>query len=254
MPKVHSKFYYIEEITKDNRLLNFDEGAGELTAQVRIGSYGMSDLANAVAEALNEEGLLEYSVSLDRATRQYTIAANGNFDLLTTSGSGIGQSVFSIIGFVGADKTGVSSYQGDACGVEFLPQFYLQDYIPFGNWVESVSESVNEAASGELEVVTFGQRQLMEFNMTYITDYNQDNGFIKNDQNAVANVLAFLNHCIKKRIVEFMEDESLSNAFDKCLLESTPGSGKGTGFKLNELYSRGLYGFFETGRIKFRKV
>lgn len=250
-----SCFYFGFEITSDNNKLNFSEGGGELTATLAVGSYTHTDIIDVVASALNNVGALIYSVSLNRTTRAITIAANGTFSLLTTSGSQITSSPFSLLGFSGADKTGMSTYTGSASGSSYEPQFRLQDYIPIEHWTGAALASVNKSASGRVEVVKFGNESFMQCDIKYANNIIQpDNEIIKSDANGVSKLLTFMNYLITKGPVEFMPDIDTRSTFYKLLLESTSDSKDGVSFKLKERYDEGLPGYYDTGVLKFRQV
>jgi len=251
-----SQFYYVEDINETNFRLDFDDGLGEVTAEVDVGSYSPEELMVALNTALNLAGDQEYTVSFDRVTRLVTISASGNFDLLISTGGSAGTSIYGVLGFTGADLTGSNSYTADSEMVTvYRPQFYLQEYTAFEDNVESVSASINESASGKIEVISFGQRQFSEFNIKFITDLERSkSNILDNNQNAVQEARDFLNFIIKKGNLEFMLDRDNPNDFDTVLLESTKASRSGTGFLLKELTNLSLSGYFETGRLKFRKV
>lgn len=247
-------FYYDFVVTVNDIYLNFDEGSIELTAIIDAGSYSFTDLGNQIALKMNNVGSQVYTVVANRADRTYTISADSNFSLLFATGSNAGLSVGSVIGF-STDQTGSNSYTGSLAGKEYVPQFLLQDYVGLDDFQEFAEAKVNESASGVVEVFSIGQRKFLEFSIGPITDKPMRNGglFIQNT-NAVSELRNFLEYLITKGPIEFMENrDSNRDSFRTLILESTPTSSTGTGFKLRELYSRGLLGFFETGRLKFRE-
>lgn len=254
--QTNSSFYYIEAINSENNLMNFIEPNKdnvELTATLLVRSYSLNDLATELERALNDSGLNTYTVTLDRNTRKYTISADDDVNLLVTTGSNSGLSVYSTIGFT-SDKTGGDTYESDTeAGSEYKPQFKLQSYVDAINRVESIGASVNESGSGIIEIVTFGRRNFYEFNIKYITSLLRDKGSpIENNPNGEQDARDFLNFCIGKEILEFMPDRNDKNTFVRILLETTPESKQGVNFILKEI--RGLNGYFETGRLEFRKV
>ena len=254
--ETRSQFYYIDSVDENNFRIDFDEGLGEIVGEVEVGSYSMEELMLAVEKALNVSGDLDYTVTLDRLTRLVTISATGTFDLLVSTGSSGLTAVYTLLGFTGSDRTGLSSYEGDtAIGSVYRPQFLLQEFIGFDDWSEAISASVNESASGIIEVITFGNRRFMEFNDRFITNIDQgSNSVIETNLNGVNNSRSFMNFIINKSNLEFMPDRDDPNTFDTVLLESTTSSSEGTGFKLNEMYSQGIANYYETGKLKFRKV
>lgn len=250
-----SKFYYIDEITLDNFYLNFDEGAGELTAEIEVGDYTPNDLAVAVKNALDQAGLLIYTVTFNRDARTYTISSTANFDLLISTGINAGADVFSLLGFTGSDLTGASSYTGTTAAQMYAPQYKLQSYIDVEDLQKSISPSVNKSASGIVEVVKFGIEKFFEFNIQFITDIDQGMlGPVRTNLNGVNDARLFLRFCVTKNTFEFIPDESDVNVFYDVILESTEESKDGTGYRLKELYDKGLPGYFETGKLVFRLV
>jgi hypothetical protein len=250
-----SSFFYIDPITLDNFYLNFSEGAGpELTAEVQIKSYTHSELAAAVATALNNTGALTYTVTLDRQSRVFEISATGVFNLLTQTGINNGADVFPVLGFTGPDKVGQSSYVGNIeAGLEYLPQFWLQDYVDAEDNQQSIMPVVVKTSLGEVEVVKFGDENFFEFEIMFATDIVQGKGsVIETNPSGVADLRSFMRFCVTKNRVEFMPDRDNKAAFEKVLLESTEASSDGTGFKLKEMYRDGLVGYFSSGPLKFR--
>jgi hypothetical protein len=252
-------FYYIDPVTKDNQILNFVEpnvSASELTATIAVGSRSMTDLMTAVEVALNDAGDNEYTVTFDRDTRIVTISADDDFNLLVSTGSNVGIGVYTLIGYTGADRTGAATYDGDtALGLTYSPQTLPQSFKNFDNNKAGIRASVNESADGTIEVISYGTRQFMEFNIDWITDLAKGSGnFIENNQSALSEINAFLTFAIKKTNIEWMEDRDARSTFDTVLLESTAGNRQGTGYELKELFNRQIQNYFETGMLKFRKV
>lgn len=252
-------FYYISAIDDTNFYINFKEpnqANTELSAELNAGSYSVSELASEVARALNAIGQQLYSVSFDRNTRSYTISSDDTVELLAASGSQSGLSAYSLLGFSSIDLTGAFNYTGDqAAGTEYKPQFALQGFIGFEDDVQAISPSVNQSSSGVVEVITYGTVNYMSFNIKYANDYPHDKGSsIAYDPNGVQNLRDFMSFCITKGNLEFMKDSQSRGEFDIVLLESTPASRTGTGYRLRELYSQNLLGYYETGNVKFRKI
>ncbi len=250
-----STFYYGHEITTDNNNLDFDEGFGELTAEIAVGTYSLTDFMTAVQDAFNSAGSNIYIVSLNRATRKVTVSADNPFDLLINSGSHSGTSGFELLGFTGSDLTGSGPYVGNGpSGSEYRPQFILQDHIPPENFKRSVQATVNESASGLVEIVRFGNVRFLQLNIMYITDLEMDGKVIRHNPSGVDNANAFMDYITGVAPIEFMPDVSDRATFNTIQLESTPQSKDGIDYTLKELYDKGLPNIFETGKLVFRVI
>lgn len=248
-----SKFYYIGGVSLSNQNINFDEGGGELLAAVEISSYTIEELALAVKTALDAAGTLVYTVDFDRDTRKFTISATGSFDLLVSTGTQASTSIFDLLGFTGGDLTGASSYTADSvAGSQYKVQFKLQDYVAENFLQERIQPNVNESASGELEVVSFGTRKFIEMNLLFITNLPMDGKVIRNNPSGVEDSIAFLEFATTKAPLEFMPDESDPDTFTSLILESTENSSNGLGFLLKEETGKNLPGVYRTGLLKWR--
>ena len=259
MIKTKSSFIYGFVVDAESTLLNFDEGSIELTAELNPGSYTLTTLGSEISRAFNAAGGLDYTVTVDRSTRKYTITSTGTLNLLCNSGSNIGLDGWGIIGFdTATDKTGSSSYEGEnSTGSIFTPQYLLQDYVPLDNWQGFSASNVNESASGNTEDYSLGRRRFAEMNIT-----NQNNGlagaeagsYFEYDALGADNLRSFMEFAITKGPMEFLEDRDDLNTFFTILLESLKGSKDGTQFKLMEMFNKKRAGWFETGKLKFREI
>lgn len=253
--KSFSIFYYGLDIDESNQYLNFSEGSTELSASVPIGSYTHEQLVEAIEIELNSVGSLTYIVNLNRDLRTVTIQASDDFELLVFSGSQKDSSIFSTIGFVGSDKIGSDLYIGTgSIGKVFEPQFILQDHIPSSRYKNTIEASVNKAASGNIEIVSFGIEKFIQMNFKFITNLTMDGSVIKNNPSGLEDFTDFMDHLIMKKPVEYMENILDKNTFESIILESNTGSQNGTGYQLTELYSQNLPNIFESGIMKFRVI
>lgn len=248
-----SIFYYGHKITDENYLIDVDEGGGTFQVEIPVGSYTLTTFADILESALNDFGTLTYTVSVNRTSREITIAASAAFDLLVSSGPSIGTSAWSLIGFSGSDRTGASTYTGNLpSGSEYTPQFILQDHVPSSNRKRSVMSTVNESASGELEIVRFGSVRGVQFNIKMITDLPMDDKIILNNPNGVADANDFMDYVTDGNKIEFMPDRSDRSTFETLIIEKTPQSKDGIEYDLKEHYDKGLPNIFETGILQFR--
>lgn len=258
-----SKFYYGHTIDADNNYLDFKEGAGsELSAVLNAGEYSLTDFVTELARALNAAGSLTYSCSLNRTTRVITISAGGAFTILGATGTHVNISVLELAGFAASDTSSATSHAGTSgSGSVWYPQWTIQNYVSFDDNVSSVDGIVRESTSGVIEAVSYGRRYIMEGNFKFITNVRQGpmssanaSMELENDTSGVENARAFLTYAITKSPLEFIPDRSDASDFETCILESTPESSDGLAFKLKELYSINLSGYYETGILTFRRV
>ncbi len=252
----HSKFYFGYEITASNYNLAFSEGGPELNAQLEVGSYSLTDFVDEIERALNEQedATLTYTVTVNRTTRIITIAATGTFQLLVATGTTLGTTALTLIGFTGLDRTGASTYAANnASGSVYSTQFILQSHVSTDSSVGAADGVVNKSASGKVEVVTFGEERFMKANFMYITNRNPG-GFVRYRAAGYDDAITFMEYLITKAPIEFMADENTPATFETMILESTAQDKNGLKFELKELYGKGLPGFFETGTLTFRKV
>lgn len=255
MIDTYSIFYFINKVDDGNFYLNFNEGSGELTAEIETGSYTPTDLAEAIESAMNDVGVNTYTVTFNRSDRTFTIASTVNFSLLVATGSNVGSDIYSLIGFITTDRTGASTYTGNAAAQYYEPQFKLQEFVGVDDLQKAVSASINKSASGIIEVVKFGTEKFYEFNIRFITDYDQGvGGPVKTNLSGLSAARLFMQFLIQKDEIEFMPDISDRATYFKIILESTSEEKNGTGYRLKELYDKGLPGYFETGKLVFRFV
>lgn len=257
----YSAFYYGYEITAQpyNGYINIDEGSGELQIEVPVGSYTLNTLVDGIRNALLTQATLEYEVTVDRVTRKFTISAPSNFDLLIASGSNLGSSIWSLIGFdTSADKTGQSSYTSDfPSGDAYFPQFPLQSYVSDDDFQGRNEASKNIAANGTtVEVINFGDAKFIEMDIKFITSRLDiaDGVLIKKNPQGLEDARRFLKFVTKLNQFEFMEDKDAPGNFKRCIVESLPGFDDGTGYKLRELFNQNLRDIYETGLIRLRVV
>lgn len=253
----YSAFTYGHTITEDNQWVNFSEnGVDELSAQINIGAYTLGDFANAVATALNEIGTLNYTCTVNRENLKLTISADSNFWLYVTTGTNVSISAYNLMGY-STDRSDLNNQEGDnISGDVFEPQTPLQKFVDFEDNVKFNQSSVNESASGVVEVVSYGTTEMMECIIPLCTDITPQL-YIKENANGVANVRAFMLYAISKAPLEFIPDYSDGNRdqnITECILEKTPEDSKGTGFKLKEQYAKKLVGYYSTGKLMFRKL
>lgn len=254
MIQTHSMIYYGQSIDESNNSLDFDEGAGELQATLAIGDYTLTEFADAIASKLTSTGAFIYVASVDRDTRIITISATGSFAILPITGSRAATTGWLMAGFTTDLLSDTSQVADTQCGSAFQTQFKLQDYLDTRDNSGAVDAVVNRAASGEIEVIRFGTQTFFQFNIKYATDITQSDSdcAIRTNNTGVEDLRSLMQYLITKSVVEFMPNEDDTSTFYKVLLESTADDTNGVSFKLNELFSNNLPGYYESGSLKLR--
>ena len=119
--------YFI--VSNANHHIDLAEGAGELPATLTNGTYTGAALAAEMKTQLDVAGALTYTVTYVEATRKFTIAASGAFELLWHSGSHNAEGQGVLLGFAHTDLTGLATYTSDGAGVgaglNYLHSFVL---------------------------------------------------------------------------------------------------------------------------------
>lgn len=252
--KNRSSFIYGHNIISGQNVISIDEGSGETAVTLKPGGYTFSELATELQRALNEASVNSYSVSVNRTTRKFTVSQASTFEILAATGDFAGSDVYSKLGF-NADKTGANSYQSDlSTGTVYRPQCPLFDYVDSNNNQDAVEASINQSGNGAVEIIKFGRNYFMECSIRYINDLKQDSQLFESNKNAVSEALAFLVYITDKNRIEFMPDRDNVNQYEKLILEKTSRSDKGLGFSLLEMTGQGLIGYFDTGKLTFRRV
>lgn len=261
MLDTRSIFYYGYKINAQpqNGFLNIDEGGGEVTFEIPVGSYTLSTIVESLRNTLLTQGTLDYSVTVDRATRKITISATSTFDLLTNTGSNVGSSAWSLLGFdTTADKTGLMSYTSDfASGDQYSPQFFLQSYVPPEDFQGKQQASKNIAANGTtVEVVNFGIAKFIEMDLKFITSNTEisDGINILHNPEGLEDARRFMQDITELSEFEFIPDTAQPGTFFRCILESTPDFQDGTGYRLKELFNQNLRDVYETGILRMRVI
>jgi len=113
-------------ITEHNNLLHFDEGGGELIAELPIGNYNAFELAEELELQMKKNGDFDYNIYIDQRTDKFIIAADAEFELTFNGGTDFNSddnqqptSVYKLrtigilLGFSDTDLSGLSEYKGN---------------------------------------------------------------------------------------------------------------------------------------------
>ena len=116
---------------------------------------------------------------------------------------------------------------------------------------EALKAVVNESASGEeVEVVSFGEKSLIEMDIQYVTNTVYKESVIETNGSNVDELVSFMDFAKSKKKFEFMEDRDDPDTFKVVLLESTPSSSTGTGYRLEIMPDIG--NVYEIKQLKMR--
>ena len=255
MSYIYSKWYYGHFVTAENNYIDFDEGGSELSAILRPGSYTLEEYASEIATQMTAVSTLPqtYTATVNRSSRKITIASVASFTLRVTTGTHVGVSGYALGGFV-VNATGTSLTGTDPSGSAFAPQFPLQSLSDFNEQREYIDSSVNLAASGIVEVVSFGSITRMDCEIKFQTNVAQANYLIKNDPNGFQNFKDFMEYAVRKGRMEFILDQASPASFVKSILDKTSASQQGTGYELKRMTSMKLWDYYESGPLSFREV
>jgi hypothetical protein len=247
------KFYYGHEVNEENYKLSFSEGAGpEIIIELDLDSYSFEDFIAEVVLKMNDSGTYIYTYTTDRDMRKYTIDATGSFKILASTSTVLAYSCFDLLGFSTDTSLATSQTSTASVGSVWSPQMMPQNYVSFDDNQSANDPTVRRSASGNVEMIKYGDNKLMELSFSFITNIAQNNAYLKTDLSGVENCREFLKYVVNKNTVEFIPDEDKPDVYFKCILEKTQDSSDGVGFKLKELYARGLPGYYETGLLTFR--
>ena len=163
------------------------------------------------------------------------------------------------MGFEGSDLTGANSYTGTQSGSSYTPQFFLDKFVNFDDKQKAANSTVNQSASGTLEVIKYGQLKFMECNIIPVTNIDTGSTIkgapIRSDVQGVEKLRDFLEYATTKAPLEFVPDETNpSDNIRNCVLESTTEDRNGTGFFLRELYVSLGANWYESGKLVFREL
>ncbi len=95
-------------ITTANQKLDFNEGAGELTATITAGTYTPTTLAAEIDTQMTAAGAAAYTITY--SGKVFRIANDATLGLLCSSGTNVANGIWSVIGFAATDLSGFINY------------------------------------------------------------------------------------------------------------------------------------------------
>jgi len=250
-----SKFYYNFEVTSSNKFIDIDEGAGEFQVEIPVGFYTPTDLALAIETALLDASTLTYTCTFNRTTREFTITASSAVDILGATGFNASNGIYTLIGLAASDFTAITTQTGSASGSVYTPQYKLQDYVSQEDFRQLRMKTKNESAGGFVQVQSFGIDRFFEFSIKFATNiWQPSTSPITNNLTGIENLRSFMQYITKKSPIEFMPDKDTPSTYHRVILEASATDSDGTGYKLQEQFTRGLTGYYESGLLKFRII
>jgi hypothetical protein len=220
-----------------------------ITATIPAGDYNLTDLMTQIAAALMlADPLNTYTVSVNRTIaggtqNRVTIATNGAYlSLLFSSGAHAAASPAYLLGFQSYDQNGKTSYTAtSSSGTIIIPVQNGYNWVsPTRNRV--VMGSVNVAASGSKEAITFQLQQFFSVDFRYETENTIDDVW-----------QYFFNWAIQQKEFEFTPEITNPNVFYPCTLETTEEAGNGLAWQAKEMLPE-FPGLYQLGKMKFRVI
>jgi hypothetical protein len=244
-----SLFLYGLQVTEFNRSVDFKAASGgpEKQATLTIGYYSLSGLATEIKKQMQvADPAHTYTVSIDRTIsggtqNRITISTSGSFlSLLFGTGSRSSSSVAGLIGFNGADYTGLTSYLGSSsAGIAFVTNMAAYNFLP-PEYLRKAFGSLNVSASGVKEAVVFATQKFWQAQFKYVPAADADSKWVP-----------FLNWAMLQRELEFTPQITSPTTFYVGTMETTSEDGKALGYRLTEMLPQ-FPNLYDTGLIKFR--
>lgn len=250
MIKTRSAFTYGFLVNYDNDSFMLSIGIWSQLAKIKHGTYSFTEYAAAVQTAIADW------VALYGSGEVFTVTANRDRTLNIVSDSssftidpslvGAAISACPMLGITTA-LTGTDVTTG-LSGSEYVPQYYLQEYVSLDSNLEYENSSENISASGIIEAVVYNSLRRMECNIKFITDLEMS-GSIDNNPTGYQDAVDFMTYCITKGKIEFIPDVNDRSTFHTLILEKASGS---FAFKIKE--ESEFKHIYQTGNLRFREA
>jgi len=245
-----SLILYGFEITSLNRNLDFKASAmgPELTAVLNLGFYSATSLLLEIKRAMEDaDPSNTYTGSIDRTLaggtqNRISIETNGAYlDLLFATGTNVNTSVFSLIGFNGQDYTGATEYTGaQTTGISLIPDYLGYNYLDDKSQ-RKVFGSVNVAASGLKEAITFNIQKFIDVEYRFEPSAR------------LSEWANFFNWAIQQKPFDFTPEILSPDTVYEVTLEKTSYDGKGMGYRMAEMLPN-FPNFYQTGPLNLRII
>jgi hypothetical protein len=262
----HSKFFYGIEVLSNFNYIDIRENGIDYVIRIPKGYYSPRSLTLRLQRELNNALPATYEVIFNYSTGLFQIRTPivpaTTFIIRAATGPNSTRGIYQTIGLSSSDVT--SSLSGSFQVINsvtnisksYATQFPLQNYNNKRSHVRLFDAVVNQTYGNRKEVVNFGNTELIDMKLDWITNrlgHNSAFGFLRDNNSGVEDTLEFLNWAIRKGHFDFFENElDVSTSQPVTIINETTGTGSnGSEFKLQEKYSQGLPSYFETPTMVF---
>lgn len=245
-----SLFLYGLQITELNRSLDFkaDSMGPQLNATLTIGYYSLSSLADEIITQMQlADPTNDYSVTIDRTLsggtqNRITISTDGTFlSLLFGTGTRAASTVATLIGFLAADYTGDTSYDGSSsAGTPLVTNLAAYNFLPI-EMNQKHFGSLNISSSGKKEAIVFATQVFWQAQFQYIPKTTVIDEWVP--------LMQWLTY---QRRFEFTPEITDPSVFYEGTLEKTGEDGKGLAYKFKEMLPK-FPNEYDTGLLTFRQ-
>lgn len=248
--KGQSLFLYNLVVTQNNSSLDFQNASmgPYLQATLKLGFYSLSTLLEEIARAMNAvDPSVVYVATANRGfvgglQNRITIATSGSFlSLGFLSGPRTGSTVAPLLGFLVADYTGATTYQGSSsAGTVLLPTYVGYNFLS-PVFMRKNFGSVNVSASGVKEAIVFAIQKFWQVQFKF-----------EPEAKMIAEWQPLMEWMIQQRPIEFTPDVSTPLTFYEGTLEATAGDQQGMAYTFMEMLPSFPF-VYDIGLMKFRQ-
>lgn len=247
--KAKSLFLYGYRVTVNNRSIDFRAASlgPVLQATLKIGYYSLTSLGEEIVRALQSaDPDNQYFFTVDRTVaggleNRTTIATAGTYlDILFGTGPRAATAVAALIGWLGSDYTGATTYTGsNTSGTVLIPRKIGYSFLS-PDLFAKVFGNVNIGASGAEETVSFAIQNFWQVQF-------------KHEEAAdMPAWTSLFNWIMEHKLIEFTPEITSPTVFYEGRIVSTPSEGKGLGYKFREMLGDGFPNVYDIGLCTFR--
>ena len=247
--RAKSLFLFGYEVTSNNRSLDFKSAAlgPILQATLNLGYYSLTSLLLEVARALNAADPANvYSATANRTyvggtENRISVLSSGIYlDILFLTGPRTASNCASLLGFTVTDQTGATTYTGTlTTGTALISEYVAYTYLSIEEF-QDVFGAINISVDGTKEAVVFQIQKFFQAEFKY-----------EPEAKVKTQWLDLWTWLIQQRLFEFAPEITSPTVFYEATLEKSSASGKGMGFKMQEMLPNFPFNY-QTGLLVFR--